>query len=130
MRNSLLFLVSITASLGAALSAPKSLAQPASQSGKVNVSTYRSDGAVFSSVVQVSRKQKARRILVTGSRQALPVQQGWIVLSEPPSGGVHVAPANGRTEEEPRIGTVIVVEPRLLSARRQQNNNKSIVISP
>jgi hypothetical protein len=67
---------------------------PIAQRPSVNVSTQRSDGAIFPAVAQTQRQQKQRRVRVSGSIQALPNSNSRTPVHEPARGGDFVAPAS------------------------------------
>ncbi len=73
------------------------------------VSTLRSDGAIFPQVRQFTRQQKLRQVKVSGSIQALPGYRAWSRTTEPPSGGTFVAPAGDAHRDVAHTLPVIIV---------------------
>jgi hypothetical protein len=85
------------------------------------VSTYRSDGAIFPTTNQVQRQQRPKRVLVSGSRQALPARSSWQRTIEPPAGGDYVAPAGSEASDTLPLRPFISVEPRQATRHRQHD---------
>jgi hypothetical protein len=86
-----------------------------------HVTTHRSDGAIFPATAQVPRQQRPKRVLVSGSRQALPARSSWQNAIEPPAGGDYVAPAGSETSYTESTQPLIVVEPRQATRQGQQD---------
>lgn len=81
---------------GAAFGQPVGLVQSSSdRQNSANVTTNRSDGAIFPAVIETRRVQKPRRLRVSTSMQALSNRKMPSPQEELAQGGLFVAPATG-----------------------------------
>jgi hypothetical protein len=85
------------------------------------VSTVRSDGALYSGVRQRSRRERPRTSDITTTRRLLSPSGQWRVTTEPVDGGNQVAPTDGRGSERATPVAVDVIVPLLPRGRRRGN---------
>lgn len=83
-------------------------AGPAGEAAEVR--TSRSDGALFAATAQQPRRERARRVRIVSSVQALPAPGQWSRTLDPADGGVTVAPA-GRPVASGSATPVVLVGP-------------------
>jgi hypothetical protein len=95
MRSNSLIWISLLALSGTASAAPATRASVSSGPSQVEISTHRSDGAVFPAVGQAQRLQKRRIVRVSSSTQALSNRIALSPNDEPTTGGRFVAGASG-----------------------------------
>jgi hypothetical protein len=82
------------------------------------VTTSRSDGAVFPAVRQEQRRQRSRVVSVTSSVQALGAPGNWESRLDPAEGGVTLAPAGAGAGTGADIAIGVLVAPERPSRPR------------
>ncbi|MCU0882585.1 MAG: hypothetical protein MUF14_07965 [Hyphomonadaceae bacterium] len=82
----------------------------ASRQSAREVSTVRSDGALYSGARQRPRRERARTSDITTSRRLLDPAGQWRSEIEPVDGGQQVAPVDGRGDNSAATPVVIVVD--------------------
>lgn len=123
MRSNSLIYIGLFALSAAAFAAPGTRLGASSGQIQVDVSTHRSDGAIFPAVVQSQRFQKRRNVRVSSSTQALPNRLRQSPNEEPVAGARFTTGASG-DELRPDAGSlshqplfpVVVIDP--LRARK------------
>jgi hypothetical protein len=108
-----LILIAITAATSPALA--QSRAQPAPPQAPREVSSVRSDGAVYQGVRQRPQRERARTSDIVTTRRLLGQPGQWRNAIEPVDGGNRVAPTDGRgdstTTEPVFIDALVPVKP-------------------
>lgn len=102
MRSNRLPWLFVSTFVGLALVSPTAFAEPVGSSptapdrqNPAQISTSRSDGAIFPAVIQTQRVQKRRQVRVSASGQALSNRKLASPQEESAQGGVFVAAAAG-----------------------------------